>query len=243
MKTVFISGGSRGIGRQMTMDFCSKGYKVLFCYEKSAEQAAELEKEMEKAGYSCKGYRLDISDSRAVGEFFKNLFNIETIDVLINNAGIALEQKMLIDTSIDEWRRLFDVNVNGVFNLTKEIASKMIYKGYGRIINVASIWGVSGGSCEVCYSATKGAIISFTKALAKELASANITVNCISPGVIDTDMNGHLNSLDKQALVEQTPISRLGQPNDVSKLALFLADEDAGFITGQNIIVDGGYIL
>lgn len=243
MKTVFISGGTRGVGRQLVIDFCKNGYKVIFCYKNSTDLANKLVEELTKQNYLVEGYRLDIADNSSVQNFFTKLYQTDKIDILINNAGIALPQQMLVDTTIAQWNEIFNTNVTGVFNVTTAVVGKMMFNGFGRIINIGSMWGVNGGSCEVCYSASKGAIISFTKALAKELASSNITVNCLSLGVIDTDMNSHLTNQDIQELIVNTPLSRIGKPSDITGMALLLAGDNGSFITGQNIIIDGGFTL
>lgn len=242
MKTVFITGGTRGVGKALVEEFCKNGYKTLFCYEKSTEIAEKLESKMQKNGYSCKGYKLNVSNENEVNAFFEKLLDNEKIDCLINNAGIGLEQKMLVDVTSNEWQKVFSVNVNGVFYVTKAVIKSMMYTG-GRIVNIGSMWGEKGASCEVCYSASKGTIISFTKALAKELASSGVTVNCLSLGVIDTDMNAHLTKEDMQALKDETPLSRIGVAQDVSPMAVFLCSDKASFITGQIITIDGGFTL
>lgn len=242
MKTVFITGGTRGVGKSLVEEFCKNGYNVLFCYEKSEDLARKLEQDMASQGYKCTGFKLDVSNEKEVAAFFENLLKTQKIDCLVNNAGIGLNQKMLVDVTQSEWQKIFDVNVNGVFYVTKAVVKSMMYTG-GRIINIGSMWGEKGASCEVCYSASKGAIISFTKALAKELASSGVTVNCLSLGVIDTDMNSHLTKEDMLELANETPLSRLGTPSDVSPMAVFLCSDKASFITGQIITIDGGFTL
>lgn len=241
MKTVFITGGTRGIGKGLVEGYCKAGYKVLFCYKNSTEKATELEQKLTNLGYQVKGYQLDISSYYDVEKFFTKLFESEKIDVLVNNAGICLPQKMLIDTTIEEWENLFKTNVTGVFAVTKMVAKQMMFRG-GNIINISSMWGNVGGSCEACYSSSKGAINSLTLALAKELSSANIKVNCISLGVMDTDMNRHLTKEDMEELKQNTPLGRIGKPEDIVDVALLLSKEDI-FITGQIITVDGGFTL
>ena len=241
MKTVFITGGTRGIGKALVEGFCKAQYRVLFCYKNSTNKAFELEQKLTQLGYNVKGFKLDISSYSDVESFFNELFKTEKIDVLINNAGICLPQKMLIDTTIDEWETIFKTNVTGFFAVTKMVAKNMMFTG-GNIINISSMWGNVGGSCEACYSSSKGAINSLTLALAKELSSANIKVNCISLGVMDTDMNTHLTTEDMDELKQNTPLGRIGKPEDIVDVALLLSKKDI-FITGQIITVDGGFTL
>ncbi len=162
------------------------------------------------------------------------------VDVLINNAGVALPQQLLTDCTDADWDKLFDVNVKGTFLMTRALLPGMIEKKSGSIVNISSMWGVTGGSCEVPYSATKAALIGFTKALAKEVAPSGVRVNCIAPGFVETDINGALNSQVIAGIVEETPLLRPGTVQDIASAALFLAGEDASFITGQVLSVDGG---
>lgn len=241
MRTVFITGGSRGVGKALVEGFCKNNYRVLFCYKNSTKQAESLTQKLQKQGYDVSCYKLDISDSLACDKFFTNLLATEKIDVLINNAGIALPQQMFIDSNYSEWQDVFATNVLGTFSVTKNVVKSMIFTG-GNIINIGSMWGNVGGSCEAPYSASKGAINSFTLALAKELSTANIKVNCLSLGVMDTDMNKHLSKEDILQLKEITPLNRIGKPQDIVDIALVLAKENC-FITGQIITVDGGFTL
>ena len=164
------------------------------------------------------------------------------VDVLINNAGVA-QQKLFQDISDDDWRKMTGVNLDGVFYLTRALLPAMIRRQKGRIINISSMWGVVGASCEVHYSAAKAAVIGMTKALAKEVGPSGITVNCIAPGVIKTPMLDSFSEEDLQNLADETPVGRLGTGGDVANLALFLADDKADFITGQTVCVDGGFSL
>ena len=241
MKTVLITGGSRGIGKALVKAYASNGYKVLFCYNKSKDKAEDLVEELTTKGHEVVAFKMDVSNYKEVETTLNKLLENEKIDVLVNNAGIAPKQKMLIDTEESEFDDTFNTNVKGVYAVTKLLAKNMMFSG-GSIINISSMWGNVGGSCEAIYSASKGAINSFTLALAKELSSANIKVNAISLGVMNTDMNAHLTESDMEELKNMTPLGRIGKPEDITKLALLLSKEDS-FITGQIITVDGGFTL
>lgn len=233
MKKVLISGGSRGIGAQCVRDFSALGYEVYFTYNKSEEKANEISKETNAVAIKC-----DISKSSEVDK----MKELGDFDILINNAGIS-EIKMFQDITESDWDRMFDVNIKGMFLLTKAVVDGMIRKKKGRIINISSMWGEVGASCEVHYSASKAAVIGFTKALAKELAPSGITVNCVSPGVIMTEMNKNLSDEEIKELCEETPVMRVGDVSEVSKAVLYLADEKAGFMTGSVLPVNGGIIM
>ena len=238
MKKVLISGGSRGIGRACVEYFSEMGYKVAFIYNSNDEAANEVSS-------LCGAYavKADISKpedvSSAVAQAMKFLGGI---DVLVNNAGIS-QIKLFGDITDADWSRMTDVNLSGAFYLTREAVKTMISQKSGRIINIGSMWGKCGASCEVHYSAAKAGIRGMTMALAKELGLSGITVNCIEPGVIDTDMNSELSDDDMNALCDATPLGRIGRPREVAYLAEFLASDKADFITGQIIGVDGGYAI
>lgn len=238
-KTVFITGGSRGIGRAIAETFYKNGYNVVINYNQSEKKALELAETL-PGSLALKG---DISNENDVINMIdKAAERFGKIDVLVNNAGISAV-KLLIDTDLAEWEKLFSVNVTGTFLASKYTSKKMIANHSGKIINISSIWGVSGASCESCYSASKGAIIAFTKALAKELGPSGITVNCVAPGFINTDMNSDLSLEDVNSFCEETPLGRIGEAEEVAKTVLFLASDSADFITGQVIGVDGGVII
>ena len=165
-----------------------------------------------------------------------------SVDILINNAGIS-EQKLFTDITDDDWNNMLSVNLTGCFNCCRAASKYMINQKYGSIINVSSMWGIAGASCEVHYSASKSGIIGLTKALAKELGPSNIRVNCVAPGVINTEMNQHLNKDDLSELINSTPLCRIGDPIDVAEAIMFLASDKSSFITGQTLSVDGGFIL
>ena len=238
MNKILITGGSRGIGADMVRYFCEKGYKVAFTY-KSSKKEADLLSEETGAFAICADSANEsevISAVRQAEEFCSG------IDALINNAAIS-SFALFTDIKTEDWKRIFDVNVNGAYYYTREVLPKMIEKKQGRIINISSMWGISGASCEVHYSATKAALIGMTKALAKELGPSKITVNCIAPGVIDTDMNKSLSENDRNALIDETPVCRLGTARDISRVAHFLCEDASDFITGQVLSVDGGFII
>ena len=238
MKTVLITGGSRGIGRAMVKLFSERGYSVAFTYKTSDYEAEVLEKET-----GAIRIKADSADEKQVLETVRTVEEkLGLVDILINNAAIS-SFSMFTDLTLEQWNRTFSVNVNGAFLYTKSVLSGMISKKSGRIINISSMWGITGSSCEVHYSAAKAAIIGMTKALAKELGPSGITVNCIAPGVIDTDMNKTLSVEDMRVLEDETPLMRIGRPEEVAEAAYFLASEKADFITGEVLNVNGGYLI
>ena len=238
MKNVLITGASRGIGKELVYEFIKNGYRVFLNYNKSKKEAVKISEET-----GAVLVKADISNSGEVEKMAELIHNnYGKIDVLVNNAGIS-QIKLFTDITENDWDNMFNINMKGMFLVTKAFVSDMINKKKGKIINISSMWGVTGGSCEVHYSASKAAVIGFTKALAKELGPSNINVNCVAPGVIDTEMNSHLSEEDLQALKEETPLERIGSVSDVAKAVLFLASDNADFITGQVISVDGGMVI
>lgn len=238
MKNVLITGGSRGIGKSCVYEFIKKGYRVFFTYNKSKEEAQKISADTGAVCIKC-----DVSDSSEVKKMSDFIHsNYGKISVIVNNAGIS-QIKLFCDLEEYDWDRMFDVNIKGMFLVTKEFINDMISEKYGKIINISSMWGKTGASCEVHYSASKAAVIGFTKALAKEMGPSNINVNSISPGVIDTDMNKELDKNDIESLCSETPLMRTGNPDEVAKLAVFLASDEASFITGQDIGQDGGMVI
>ena len=239
-QTVLVTGGTRGIGRACSEAFLKKGYRVIAIYNNDETSALEFSKEL--AGFDLKCVKCDVSDYDLTKDTIESLLKeYSHIDVLINNAGISL-QKLLCDTKREEWDRLLNVNIGSMYNTVNLLYNNFVSQKRGKIINISSMWGVSGASCEVCYSASKSAVIGFTKALAKELGPSGINVNCIAPGLIDTDMNSHLTKEDIESILSDTPLCRIGKPDDVASVALYLASEESSFITGQVINVDGGHI-
>lgn len=242
-RTVLITGASRGIGRAAAVTFAKNGFDVAVNYRQSEDKAEALIDELKGYGVKAAAYCADVSDRSAVWEMFRKAeAELGKITVLVNNAGIA-EQALFTDISEEMWNRMFDVNVKGAYNCTQAALPSMIHEKYGRIVNVSSMWGISGASCEVHYSASKAALIGFTKALAKEVGLSGITVNCVAPGVIGTDMNAAIPKEIMDTLKADTPLNRIGTPDDAAEAIFFLASDKAGFITGQVLSVDGGFIL
>lgn len=239
--TVLITGASRGIGRACALAFAKAGYRVAVHYNHSAAQAETLVQQLRETGCDAACFRADIADSAQVTELVQQATAfLGHIDVLVCSAGIALQQ-LFTDTTDLQWRELMGADLDGVFYACRGVLPGMIARGSGRIITVSSVWGVQGASCEVAYSAAKAGVIGLTKALAKEVGPSGITVNCVAPGVIDTDMCACFDADTKAALAEETPLGRLGTPEDVAESILFLASPAAGFITGQVLGVDGGF--
>ena len=236
-KTVLINGGSRGIGKAMVELFCKNGYSVAFTYKSSDDAANALAKATGALPIKADS-AIEDDVEFAVKTVEEKLGNV---NILINNAAVS-SFSLFTDLSYEQWRHIFSVNVDGTFFYSKRVLPSMINKKYGRIINISSMWGDVGSSCEVHYSTTKAAIIGLTKSLAKEVGPSGITVNCIAPGVINTDMNSMLSSEDIASLCEETPLMRIGEPAEVAAAALFLAGDGASFITGAVINVNGGIV-
>lgn len=239
MKTALITGGTKGIGKAIALAFLQRGYEVVLNYHSDQKAAIAAQEEFNIQGYCPILLRADVSDELQVKNMFKEFFSIYgKLDVLVNNAGIS-KVKVIQDTTVGDWDKVFAVNVKSAFLCSREVANKMIFAGGGSIVNVASVWGEVGASCEVAYSASKGAVIAFTKALAKELAPSNVRVNCVSPGVIDTAMNSHLTDDEMRELVEEIPAGRIGLPSDVGEAVAFIAENS--YITGEILSVGGGF--
>jgi 3-oxoacyl-[acyl-carrier protein] reductase len=229
-KTVLVTGASRGIGKAIVLEFFHRGYKVIANYNKSEKEAFLLPNEILKI-------KADVSNKNEVAVMFSK---IGPTDILVNNAGVSL-YKVFQNVGENEWKKLFGVNVEGVFNCCKYAVKHMIERKSGSIVNISSVWGMYGAAAEAHYSASKGAVIAFTKALAKELGPSGIRVNCVAPGVIETHMNSNLNAKEQTKLTDCTPLGRFGTPCDVAETVVFFAE--AQFITGQIIAVDGGFVL
>lgn len=238
MKTALITGGTKGIGKAIAFAFMRNGYEVVLNYDKDEAAALAAQAEFNMMGYCPVLQRADVSDEAQVAAMFREFFSVyDSLDVLVNNAGVSFIN-VIQDTSAEDWDRIFGVNVRGAYLCCREALRKLI-ESCGSIINIASIWGEVGASCEVAYSASKGALIAFTKALSKELAPSGVRVNCVSPGVIDTAMNSHLSSTEMEELINQIPLGRLGRPEDVAKACLYLAENK--YVTGEILSVGGGF--
>ena len=232
METVVITGGSRGIGAAAVEAFAARGDRVFFLYEKNHEAARAVAEKYGACPICC-----DVADGAAVAEAFRQ---IDSVDVLICNAGIC-RYGLMRDLEESEWDRLFDVNVKGIYHCVNAAMPSFLRRQKGSIITVSSMWGQVGASCEAAYSATKGAVIALTKALAKELGPSGIRVNCVAPGVILTDMCANVAPEVLEELSQETPLERNGRPEDVAKVVESLAD--AEFVTGQVLGVSGGFVM
>lgn len=240
---MLITGASRGIGNATAKIFAENKYNVIINYLNSDFQAKELEQEIKDMGVEAIAYKADVTKLNKVKDMIDDcMLKFGSIDAVVNNAGVS-QQKLFTEISETEWDNMFAVHVKGAYNVCKCILPYMIGKKQGKIINVSSIWGITGASCEVHYSAAKAALIGFTKALAKEVGPSNIQVNCVAPGVVDTDMNAELNEEDLKALMEQTPLMRIGKPEEIAYAIYYLASSQADFITGQVLSPNGGFVI
>jgi len=238
-----ITGAAKGIGRAIAQAFAENRYNVIINYLTSEHQAHELAERLGNSGYSAAAFRADVTDRRQVDAMVESAVKrFGQIDVLVNNAGIA-RQRLFSDIVEKEWDETFAVHVKGAYNCCQSVLPQMISRKQGKIINISSIWGLTGASCEVHYSAAKAAVIGFTKALAKELGPSNIQVNCVAPGIIETDMNSFLSDANRETLISETPLMRFGKPWDVAQAVLFLASDKADFITGQVLSPNGGFVI
>lgn len=241
MKTVLITGGSRGIGKCIVENLAKEGYNVVLNYNKSEKQAKEIQKNLEAQGIRIEIYKADVSKREEVKKMIKFTLNkFQNIDILINNAGIAKLQ-MFNDITDDDWNEMIGTNLNSVFYTIQETLPNMIHNKNGCIINISSIWGLVGASCEVAYSVSKAGIDGMTKSLAKELGLSNIRVNSIAPGVIDTEMNSNLDNVIKEEIKNETPLNKIGKPIDIYRCVKWLIEDE--FTTGQVISPNGGYVI
>lgn len=241
-KVALVTGASRGIGRSTAVELARAGAIVAVNYRKDEEGALETLRLIKEAGSYGICIKADVSSYKEVSSMIDEIsMKYGGIDILINNAGIS-KIGLFMDMTEVEWNELLDINLKGIINCSHCVLKYMISKKSGSIINISSIWGNVGASCETIYSAAKGGINSFTKALAKELAPTNIRVNAIAPGVINTEMNNHLSPEEKEELKLQIPMMRFGNGEDIGKLVVFLAGDNSSYITGQIITVDGGMI-
>lgn len=235
-----ITGAGKGIGRSTALRLAKDGYKIAVCYNNSRSAAEKTVSDIISAGGTARAYELDITDSQNVNSVIADIEkSFGEIAVLINNAGIA-EQSLFTDITDEMWQKMLDTNLSGAFYCSRAVLPFMIHRKSGKIINIASIWGETGGSCEVHYSAAKAGVIGMTKALAKEVGPSGITVNCVSPGVVLTDMTSHFDEDTMNTLKDETPLGRIGTPEDIAGAVSFLASSEADFITGQDLAVNGG---
>ena len=242
-KTVIITGASKGIGAAMAILFARKGYNVVIGYNDSYQLAKMLSSSLSSQGYNVVPIKVNVANKLETDILIKEaVYKFGSVDVLINNAGVAFNG-LITDTEEFDSDKIFDVDLKGVFNCCKSVTPVMVNQKSGKIINISSMWGQVGASCEVAYSAAKAGVIGLTKALAKELAPSGITVNCIAPGLIDTSMNSNISVEDLNAFVEDIPLGRMGTAEDIAETALFLASEGADYITGQVLGVNGGYVM
>ncbi len=242
--TVLITGASRGIGAECARTFAKNGYNVAVNYFRSEKNALDLKAEINDGGGVAEIFKADVSDEKQVEEMISAVVKrFGKVNVLVANAGVS-KSGVFSDMTQSDFDKIFDTNVRGMFNVVKGVLPHMYERESGSIVTISSIWGQTGGSCEVLYSMSKAAIIGMTKALAKEVAPMHIRVNSVSPGAIDTDMLSCLTDEEKEDFIMQTPLNRLGKPKDVADAVLFLADDDkSSFITGHVLSVNGGYFI
>lgn len=242
--TVLITGASRGIGAECARTFAKNGYNVAVNYFRSEKNALDLKAEINDGGGVAEIFKADVSDEKQVEEMISAVVKrFGKVNVLVANAGVS-KSGVFSDMTQSDFDKIFDTNVRGVFNVVKGVLPHMYERESGSIVTISSIWGQTGGSCEVLYSMSKAAIIGMTKALAKEVAPMHIRVNSVSPGAIDTDMLSGMTDEEKEDFIMQTPLNRLGEPKDVADAVLFLADDDkSSFITGHVLSVNGGYFI
>lgn len=242
-KIALVTGASRGIGRAIATELARRGWAVAIGYRVRRDKAEELAQQLTEAGCRAMICQADVSRREEVEAMVRRVEeNFGPVSLLVNNAGIA-GQSLFQKLTEERWHEFFSVNVDGAFYASRAVLPHMLHEHTGCIVNISSIWGQRGASCEVAYSATKAALIGLTRSLAAELAPSHIRVNCVAPGVIRTDMLNELPEELLPQLAEQTPLGRLGTPEDIAAAVAFLADPAAGFITGQVLTCDGGFIL
>ncbi len=242
-KTVVITGASKGIGSATAILFAEKGFNVVINYNESFQNAKLLASSLASRGFNVIPFKADVSNPLETDLLIKEtVYNFGTLDILVNNAGISVSG-LITELSDYDRDRIFDVNLKGVYNMCRSAIPTMVNQKSGKIINISSMWGVCGASCESAYSAAKAGVIGLTKSLAKELAPSNITVNAIAPGLIDTGMNKNLSKDDINGFLESVPLGRIGKPEDIANAVYFFASDNADYITGQTLNVDGGYII
>ena len=242
-KTVLITGSSKGIGAATAILFAQKGYNVVINYNDSYESASLLCRSLVSHGYSVITQKANVANRLEVELMIKEtLYRFGSIDILVNNAGVAY-QGLITETDEIDFDRIVDINLKGVFNCCKSVIPSMISKQSGKIINISSMWGQVGASCEVAYSAAKAGVIGLTKALAKELAPSGITVNAIAPGLIETSMNANLTVEELNDFVEGIPLGRMGSADEIAAAIEFLASNKSDYITGQVLGINGGFVI
>ena len=243
MKYALITGGSRGIGAASARLFARRGWGVAVGYCQSRERAEALAGELSRLGVPALAVRADVADAGQAQRMVDHVLEkFGRLDSLVCCAGVS-HVGLISQIDGDEWRRLFAVNVDGVHHCCRAVLPHMLERKSGSIVTVSSMWGQVGASCEAAYSATKGAVIAYTKALAKELGPSNIRVNCVAPGVIDTEMNARLTPEDLAALADETPLGRIGAPEEAAAAIAFLAGGEASFLTGQVVCPNGGLVI
>lgn len=242
-ETAIVTGASKGIGQAIAVALAQEGFSVAVLYHHSETGAQETVRRIQESGGTARAFFCDIANSDAAADAVRQISEaFGTASVLVNNAGIA-QQKLFTDITNEDWDAMLGTNLSGAFYMTRAVLPKMIRRKNGRIINIASMWGETGGSCEVHYSAAKAGLIGMTKALAKELAPSGITVNAVSPGAVRTDMMTALGEETCRIVEEEIPLGRLGTPRDIADAVCFLASEKAGYITGQVLSVNGGSVI
>ena len=242
-KVVLITGGSRGIGRACVEAFARAGWAALFFCRARTDLAASLAENLRSEGCDAGWYQCDVSQKAQVDAAVSDILRrYHRVDALVNNAAVS-QTGLMTDMTEADWDGMFAVNVKGAFLCARAVLPGMIARRSGSIVNVSSMWGQVGASCEVCYSATKAALIGFTKALAQEVGPSGVRVNCVAPGVIDTDMNAALDGAALAALADETPLGRIGTPEEIARAVLYLAGDGASFVTGQVLGVNGGFVV
>lgn len=243
LKTVLVTGASKGIGQATADLLAHEGYNVIINFNKSEKEALSLYNKLKNKGLSVRIYKANVSKKNEVKDMIDFCIKeFGTIDILINNAGIS-QEKLFVDITNEDWDNMINTNLKSVFYCTQEVLKHMISKKKGKIINISSIWGMIGASCEAHYSAAKAGVIGLTKALAKEMGPSNIQINCITPGVIQTEMLDSYSQNELNVLRENTPLMKLGSPKDIANCVLFLVSDRADFITGQVISPNGGFVV